>query len=173
MVQDSLWMVLNVVFAPLRGIWLRLEIPEIVDELLTLEEQGQIALVLVNAMKKTAVPPLTQDFFFVPTNYEVVTAIIGCEEQEVQQLFLEFPAEELSETDLAILEHMVIDDDLLENIVITAVIEIEVAGREAVNKLDPVDSKDAGTRGRKGKPKRSKIGCATGKAGKARRLLKA
>lgn len=127
----------SLILPPFRGLWIRIDFDEASGPL-DAEQQASVAQSLYEALD-------LQSGAVIPTNLEVVSGESFCLDGLVQDFYLEFPSDQVSEHDLEELEEQVMRDGILNNTLGSEVLELEVAGRRPLQQGDePKRKKRAG-----------------------------
>lgn len=113
----------SLVLPAFRGLWIRIAFDPMVGPL-SFTQQTEVAGWLFVALN-------LQSGAVVPTNLDVVSGGTYCLDSSlVQDFYLEFPSDQVSERDLYMLETLVMEDDYLDGALgTTLVLELEIAGR--------------------------------------------
>lgn len=112
---------LDLVLPPYRGIWIRTTHDDAIG-VFSKKQQDQVANLLMDALSvdKGAVVPVAVDI--------VSGEVLGFD-GAVAEFYLEFPSDQVSESDLVRLEEMILRQEFLDKALGTEVKEVEIAGR--------------------------------------------
>jgi hypothetical protein len=123
----------SLILPTFRGVWIRTEFDSNVGPLSS-EQQAEVAQLLYDALNVSSGA-------VIPTNLDVSSGEAFCLDAFLllEEFYLEFPSDQVSEDKLGDLEVMVMRGGYLDEALGTEVLELEVAGRRPRNKNDDND----------------------------------